>query len=77
MNKTQTGGDENEYRDSCLLCFTETRLKDTIDDSLLVRTDHDPLVTGKKVGGGVCVYVNERWCKNIPDEFPGCGRRYI
>lgn len=61
-----------EYRDSCLLCFTETWLKDTIDNSLLqvvgfsdpVRTDRDPQVTGKKVGGGVCVYINERWCKN-------------
>lgn len=48
-----------------MLCFTETWLKDTIDDSLPVRTDCDPLVTGKKVSGGVCVYVNERWCKNF------------
>ncbi len=55
-----------EYRDSCLLCFTETWLKDTIDSSSLrvtgisdpVRTDHDALVTGKKAGGGVCIYVN-------------------
>ncbi len=61
-----------EYRDSCLLCFTETLLKDTIDNSLLrvagfsdpVRTDRDPQVTGKKVGGGVCIHINERWCKN-------------
>ncbi len=61
-----------EYRDSCLLCFTETWLKDTIDNSLLrvagfsdpVRTDRDPQVTGKKVGGGVCIHINERWCKN-------------
>lgn len=62
----------SEYRESCLLCFTETWLKDTTDNSTLriigfsdpIRRDRDAQVTGKRMGGGVCVYINERWCKN-------------
>ena len=61
-----------EYRDSCLLCFTESWLNKTIDDSTLVlpgfgapiRLDRRVEDSGKTVGGGVCMYVNERWCKN-------------
>ncbi|KAK0131958.1 hypothetical protein N1851_033250 [Merluccius polli] len=41
----------SEYRESCLLCFTETWLKDTIDNSTL-RLDCDTQVPGKKLGGG-------------------------
>ena len=26
------------------------------------RMDRDSTKVGKKVGGGVCLYVNERWC---------------
>lgn len=62
----------SEYRESCLLCFTEIWLKETIDNSSLritgfsdpIRLDRNALVTGKKLGGGVCVYINEGWCNN-------------
>jgi hypothetical protein len=61
-----------EYRDSCLLCFTETWLNDAIDSSTLnidgfgspIRLDRDPTTTGKSTGGGVCVYINKNWCKD-------------
>ena len=61
-----------EYRDSCLLCFSETWLKPTIDNASLrvtgfsepIRADRDPLLAEKESAGGLCVYVNERWCKN-------------
>ena len=29
------------------------------------RLDCDKEATGKERGGGVCLYVNERWCKNV------------
>ena len=59
-----------EYRDSCLLCFTETWLCNKIgNDSVVLdgfgtpfRTDRDSTVTGKQQGGGVCLYVNQNWC---------------
>ncbi|XP_077981372.1 uncharacterized protein LOC144436447 [Glandiceps talaboti] len=62
-----------EYRDSCLLCFSETWLTDNISNNALqvdgfygpFRTDRDHDVTGKAIGGGVCIYVNAKWCKEI------------
>ena len=56
------------FRDSCLLCITETWLNDTIDNDIIeipgfsapIRLDRDTVATGKSIGGGVCIYVNER-----------------
>lgn len=57
------------YRQSSLLCFTETWLNErtpeahvTLDGFTLHRMDRDLSRTAKKQGGGVCAYVNERWC---------------
>ena len=57
------------YRQSSLLCFTESWLTDLIpdshvemDDFTLQRMDRDPVRSGKSKGGGVCVYTNDRWC---------------
>ena len=30
----------------------------------LVRSDRDVIQSGKKEGGGIAVYVNERWCNS-------------
>ncbi len=27
-----------------------------------LRLDRDPTVTGKSLGGGLCLYVNKNWC---------------
>ena len=61
-----------EYRDSCLLCFSETWLNPTvIDDSLSLpgfgtplRLDRQQQATGKSIGGGLCMYINTKWCKH-------------
>ncbi len=60
-----------EYRESSLMCFTETWFKDsdtpydtTIDGFTCERLDRT-LDSGKSSGGGVCVYINNRWCNNI------------
>ena len=53
-----------------MLCFTETWFSDNIsDDSVAIdgfgsplRCDRDCDVTGKKRGGGVCMYIKEAWC---------------
>ena len=56
-----------EFREACMLCFTETWFCDNIsDDSVAIdgfgspfRCDRDCDVTGKKRGGGVCMYIKE------------------
>ena len=60
----------SEFRDACLLCISETWFCDKISDESVsidgfgvpFRTDRDAAIGGKKRGGGVCLYVNERWC---------------
>lgn len=57
------------FRQSSLLCFMESWLNDTIpmdytdmDGFTIIRQDRDHVMTGKRTGGGVCLYVNEQWC---------------
>jgi len=57
-----------EFRDACVLAFTETWLTAADMDSTTdidgfgvpVRLDRDPDMTGKRQGGGVCFYINPR-----------------
>ena len=60
---------QREFGESSLLCFTETWLHSHIPDHsvaapgfLTVRADRDFNVSGKKKGGGIAMYVSERWC---------------
>ena len=60
----------HEYREACLLCFTETWLHAAIPDSAVALTDHE-LVRGDRTadsgrshGGGVCMFINSKWCNN-------------
>ena len=53
-----------------MMCFTETWLSDEISDGCImldgfvsIRSDRT-LNSGKAVGGGVCIYINKRWCNN-------------
>ncbi|KAE8297833.1 hypothetical protein D5F01_LYC02304 [Larimichthys crocea] len=62
-----------KFRDACIMAFTETWLTSNDPETDLslsgfgvpIRLDRDADVTGKSHGGGVCLYVNERWCRNI------------
>lgn len=64
---------QHEFRDACLLAITESWLTNCDLDADLAldgfgepfRLDRDAGVTGKSQGGGVCLFVNERWCKNV------------
>ncbi len=61
-----------ESRENCLLCFTATWLNESVSNDSLeingfglpIRLDRDALKTRKTIGGGVCKYINERWCNN-------------
>ena len=63
---------QGDYKNAGLLCFTETWWDDDTPPGKLLldgfgapfRMDRDLNIrTDKKGGGGVAVYVNERWCK--------------
>ncbi|KAL0203335.1 hypothetical protein M9458_001353, partial [Cirrhinus mrigala] len=58
-----------ELRECSLMCFTETWLHERIPDSAVdvagfssVRADRTRRESGKSKGGGLAVFVNERWC---------------
>ncbi|XP_061132343.1 uncharacterized protein LOC133152617 [Syngnathus typhle] len=60
---------QREYRECSLMCFTETRLINLSPDSHLsldglqvVRADRSAMECGKRRGGGLTVFVNDRWC---------------
>ena len=60
------------YRESSMICLTETWLhpgKDpdtayTLDGYTLIRGDRTE-ESGKTAGGGLCFYINSKWCKNF------------
>lgn len=58
-----------EYRESCIMLFTETWLHPEIPDGLIeiegfshIRSDRT-VMSGKGKGGGLCLYINDRWCR--------------
>ena len=63
----------HEYKHACLLAFTETWLDNDVRDEDLsvngfgtpVRLDRNKSDTGKSQGGGVCLFVNRKWCNTI------------
>ena len=60
----------SDYREASLICLSETWLhgKDTdptVPGFSVVRFDRSKEITKKSKGGGVCMYVNKRWCSSI------------
>ena len=60
---------QKEYRECSVLCFTETWLHSYIPDHSVVVpsfstvwADRDVISSGEKMGRGIALYVNERWC---------------
>ncbi|XP_035990686.1 uncharacterized protein LOC118562411 [Fundulus heteroclitus] len=60
---------QGRYRDASIMCFTETWLSENVRDSeinqtgfKLIRADINLAESGKKRGGGLAIFVNERWC---------------
>lgn len=67
-----------EYRESSMICLTETWLNENdsnmdIDGYTLIRSDRTE-AAGKESGGGVCTYVNDRWCNNITVKKKYCDK---
>ena len=58
-----------EYRESCIMLFTKTWLHPEIPDCCVdiegfshIRSDRSEL-SGKSKGGGLCLYINDKWCR--------------
>jgi hypothetical protein len=59
------------FRDASIISFTETWLTDRhndenlcLDGFKLIRGDEDNILSGKQCRGGLCVYINNKWCHN-------------
>ena len=57
------------YRESSIVCLTETWLTENTPDSLIsftgfktIRADRDTGASGKQKGGGLLLLVNNKWC---------------
>ena len=62
---------QNFCKTVCLLAVTETWLNQNIldsqialDDYITVRLDRDKTTTGKKIAGGLVLYINKHWCSS-------------
>lgn len=60
---------QQRYRECSLVCVTETWLNEltldlhvTLDGFTLMRADRGAKESGKKKGGGLAMYINNRWC---------------
>lgn len=60
---------QREYRQCSIMCFTESWLNELTPDShvsldgfQIVRADRKAKESGKKKGGGIAMFVNNRWC---------------
>lgn len=68
-----------EYRESAVIAITETWLQDrdsdgtvTIDGFTLIRSDRRN--TDKERGGGIAVYINNKWCTQVTVNESFCNK---
>ncbi|XP_061640830.1 bis(5'-adenosyl)-triphosphatase isoform X1 [Phyllopteryx taeniolatus] len=61
-----------DFGRSAAMCFTETWLCDAVPDGGIMlpgfhihRADRDMESSGKTKGGGICLYINEKWCTDV------------
>ena len=65
-------GRHQAFKNASAIGITESWLNSDIDDNIVnfdgfntFRTDRDPIITGKKKGGGCLWLINKQWCTNI------------
>lgn len=72
---------DSDFRQSNLMCFTETWLKEGIPDPdlpgyTLIRADRDNFKSMKSIGGGMCIFVNKHWATQYTIREKVCTRDY-
>lgn len=70
-----------DFNRANLICITETWLTETTDDInldgySLIHLDRDSVKSTKAIGGGLCMFVNSRWAKNITVRETHCSAHY-
>ena len=72
---------DHEYRNSSLICLTETWLHSDIHSNnieipgfVAMRADRSFENTNKTKGGGLCVFVNNKWCNNFTCRSTVCDK---
>ncbi len=62
---------QRTVRDCCVFVFTETWLNNSVPDCAIqleqltcYRADRALVEGGKRRGGGLCVYINDAWCRD-------------
>ncbi|KAI2645993.1 Lariat debranching enzyme [Labeo rohita] len=62
---------QRNVKDCCVFVFTETWLSDSVSDRAIqldqltwYRADRVVVAGGKTRGGGLCVYINDAWCRD-------------
>ncbi len=66
-------------RDCCVFVFTETWLSNSVPDCTIqldqlscYRADRVLVEGGKTLGGGLCVYINDEWCRDAVVVYKHC-----
>ncbi len=54
---------QRTVRDCCVFVFTETWLNNSVPDCA-IQLEHALVEGGKRRGGGLCVYINNVWCRD-------------
>ena len=67
----------HEFREANVICLSETWLSGIDPDPVLpgfslVRQDRSATATNKSKEGGVCVFVNDKWCTNVAVKEQHC-----
>ena len=67
----------SEYRDANMLAITESWLTENdcnpdLEGFTMVRLDRDEETSEKSKGGGVCLYINDKWCNNVTVKHKFC-----
>ncbi|KAL0175804.1 hypothetical protein M9458_028134 [Cirrhinus mrigala] len=62
---------QRNVKDCCVFVFTETCLSDSVPDRAIqldqltcYRADRVVVAGGKTRGGGLCIYINDAWCRD-------------
>lgn len=71
---------DEDFRRSNLICLTETWLNDQCVVELpgytTIRADRDGLLSGKSVGGGLLMFVDQRWATQFTIHERTCSKDY-
>ena len=71
---------DRDFSRANLICFTETWLNEDVNINLdgysLVRYNRDVTQTAKRIGGGLCMFINSSWAAHFTVRDTKCTTHY-